>query len=128
MKITNEVNSNADILSNSNKENNNASLLGSLFSINFNSNEVQPNNNSGDLEFVLDVDEIKIIDYLSYILPNLNISNLDSSGFKNFKSEIQSDQSIKSEFKDKVLSFLDSVKNYNQNIFYQQLVQLFSHS
>ena len=30
MKITNEVNSNADILSNSNKENNNASLLGSL--------------------------------------------------------------------------------------------------
>ena len=63
MKITNEVNSNADILSNSNKENNNASLLGSLFSINFNSNEVQPNNNSDDLEFVLDVDEIKIIDY-----------------------------------------------------------------
>ena len=117
MKITNDVNNNADMLSNSNKENDNASLLGSLFSINFNSNEVQPNNISDDLEFVLDVDEIKIIDYLSYILPNLNISNLDSSGLKNFKSEIQSDQSIKSEFKDKVLGFLDSVKNYNQNIF-----------
>ena len=117
MKITNDVNNNADLLSNPNKENDNTSLLGSLFSINFNSNEVQPNNISDDLEFVFDVDEIKIIDYLSYILPNLNISDLDSAGFKSFRSEIQSDQSIKSEFKDKVLSFLDSVKNYNQNIF-----------
>ena len=82
MKITNDVNNNSDFLSNSNKENDNASLLGSLFSINFNSNEVQSNNISDDFEFVLKKDEIEIIDYLSYILPNLNISNLDSVGFK----------------------------------------------
>ena len=33
-------------------------------------------NISDDLEFVFKEDEIKIIDYLSNILPNLNINNL----------------------------------------------------
>ena len=44
MKITNDVNSNSDFMSVSNKGEENTSLLGSLFSINFNSNEVKSNN------------------------------------------------------------------------------------
>ena len=73
MKITNDVNNNSDFLSVSNKGDDNGSLLGSLFSINNSSNEVKSNNISDDFEFVFKKDEIEIIEYLSHILPNLNI-------------------------------------------------------
>ena len=117
MKITNDVNNNSDFLSISNKGDDNTSLLGSLFSINISSNEVNSNNISDDFEFVLKKDEIEILEYLSHILPNLNTSNLNSVNLKSVKSEIQSDQSIKSEIKDKIFSFLDSTRKYNKNIF-----------
>ena len=116
MKITNDVNNNSDFLSISNKGDDNASLLGSLFSINI-SNEVNSNNISDDFEFVLKKEEIEILEYLSHILPNLNTSNLNSVNLKSLKSEVQSDQSIKSEIKDKIFSFLDSTRKYNKNIF-----------
>ncbi len=116
MKITNNVNNNSDFLSISNKGDDNASLLGSLFSINI-SNEVNSNNISDDFEFVLKKEEIEILEYLSYILPNLNTSNLNSVNLKSLKREVQSDQSIKSEIKDKIFSFLDSTRKYNKNIF-----------
>ncbi len=116
MKITNDVNNNSDFLSVSNKGDDNGSLLGSLFSINNSSNEVKSNNISDDFEFVFKKDEIEIIEYLSHILPNLNIRNLDSVSLKSVKSEIQSDQSVKSEIKDKIFSFLDSTRKYNKNI------------
>ena len=61
----------------SNKGDKSTSLLGSL-SINICSNEVSTNNISDDFEFVLKKDEIEIIEYLSHILPNLNINNLNS--------------------------------------------------
>ena len=41
MKITNDVNNNSDYLSVANKEEEKTSLLGSLFSMNFNGNEVK---------------------------------------------------------------------------------------
>ena len=117
MKITNDVNNNSDFLSISDKVDGNTSLLGSLFSINFSSDQVKSNNIPDDFEFIFKKDEIEIIEYLSYILPNLNISNLNTVDLDSVKSEIQSDQSIKSEIKDKIFSFLDSARNYNQNIF-----------
>ena len=52
MKIINDVNNNSDFLSVSNKGEENSSLLGSLFSINFKSNEVKSNNISDDFEFI----------------------------------------------------------------------------
>ena len=87
MKITNDVNNNSDFLSVSNKGDDNASLLGSLFSINI-SNEVNSNNISDDFEFVLKKEEIEILEYLSHILPNLNTSNLNSANLKSLKSEV----------------------------------------
>ena len=48
MKITNDVNNNSDFLSVANKGEEDPSLLGSLFSINFNSDEVKSNNISDD--------------------------------------------------------------------------------
>ena len=52
MKITNDVNNNSDFLSVSNKGEENTSLLGSLFSINFDSNEVNSNKISDNFEFI----------------------------------------------------------------------------
>ena len=76
MKITNDLNNNSDFLSVSNKEEDNTSLLGSLFSLNIDSNEVKSNSISDDFEFVFKKDDIEILNYLSNILPNLNINNL----------------------------------------------------
>ncbi len=117
MKITNDVNNNSDLLSIIGKGEDKTSLLGSLFSINFNSDEAKSNNVSDDFEFFFKKDEIEIIEYLSHILTNLDINNLNAVDLKSMKSEIQSDQSIKSDFKDKIFSFLDSASNYNRNIF-----------
>ena len=115
MKITNDVNNNSDFLSVSNKEEENTSLLGSLFSINFDSNEVKSNNISDDFEFIFKEEDIEIIDYLSNILPNLNFNNLGLADFKKIKSEIVSDQNIKTEVKDKLLRLLDAAKGLNKN-------------
>ena len=65
MKITNDLNNNSDFLSVSNKGDEDTSLLGSLFSINFNSNEVKSNNISDDFEFIFREEDIEIINYLS---------------------------------------------------------------
>ena len=129
MKITNDVNNNSDFLSVLNKGEENTSLLGSLFSINFNSNEVKSNNVSDDFEFIFKEEDIEIIDYLSNILPNLNFNNLGLADFQKIKSEIVSDQNIKTEVKDKLLSFLDTAKGLNKNFFiklpeYQKLKAL----
>ncbi len=117
MKITNDLNSNTEFLSSSNKGHESNSILGSLFTINFNSNQINPNNTSDDFEFVFSDDEIKIIDYLFNIVPNLNIKNMDTTALNKIKSDIKSDQNIESEIKDEILSFLDSDKKYDQNIF-----------
>ena len=129
MKITNDVNNNSDFLSVSNKGEENTSLLGSLFSINLNSNEVKSNNISDDFEFILKEEDIEIIDYLSNILPNLNFNNLGLADFQKIKSEIVLDQNIKTEVKDKLLSLLDTAKGLNKNFFiklpeYQKLKAL----
>ena len=117
MKITNDVNNNSDFLSSSNIGEDHTSLLGSLFSINLNINEEKSKDISDDLEFVFKKEEIEILDYLSNILPNLNINNLGLADFKKIQSEILSDQNIKTEAKDKLLSLLDAAKGFNKNFF-----------
>ncbi len=117
MKITNDVNNNSDFLSNANKGEEDTSLLGSLFSMNFNSNEVKSKDISDDFEFVFKKEDIEILDYLSNILPNLNINNLGLADFKKIQSEIETDQNLKTEVKDKLLSLLDTAKGFNKNFF-----------
>ena len=116
MKIINDVNNNADFLSFSNKEDENTSLLGSLFSINIESSEVKSSNISDDLEFVFKEEEIEIIDYLSKIFPNLNVAKVDLDDFNSIKNEIILDQNLKTEIKDKLIYLLESDKNYSKNI------------
>ena len=129
MKITNDVNNNSDLLSTANKGEDDTSLLGSLFSVNFNSNEVKSKDISDDFEFVFKKEDIEILDYLSNILPNLNINNLGLADFKKIQSEIETDQNLKTEVKDKLLSLLDTAKGFNKNLFinlpeYQKLKAL----
>ena len=88
MKIINDLNNNSDLLSVSKKEDEDTSLLGSLFSIDFNSSEVKLNDISDDIEFVLQKEDLEIISFLSDIFPNLNISNLDVADFKKVKNKI----------------------------------------
>ncbi len=129
MKITNDVNNNSDFLSVPNKGEENTSLLGSLFSMNFNDNVFKSNDISDDFEFVFKKEDIEILDYLSNILPNLNINNLGLADFKKIKTEIEADQNLKTEVKDKLLSLLDTAKGFNKNFFiklpeYQKLKAL----
>ncbi len=129
MKITNDVNNNFDFLSVANKGEENTSLLGSLFSTNFNSNEAKSKGISDDFEFVLKKEDIEILDYLSNILPSLNINNLGLADFKKIKSKIEADQNLKTEVKDKLLSLFDTAKSLNKNFFinlpeYQKLKAL----
>lgn len=129
MKITNDVNNNSDFLSIANKGEEDTSLLGSLFSMNFNINELKSKDISDDFEFVFKKEDIEILDYLSNILPNLNINNLGLADLKKIQSEIETDQNLKAEVKDKLLSLLDTAKGFNKNFFinlpeYQKLKAL----
>ena len=129
MKITNDVNNNSDFLSIANKGEEDTSLLGSLFSMNFNSNEMKSKDISDDFEFVFKKEDIEILDYLSNILPNLNINNLGLADLKKIQNEIETDQNLKAEVKDKLLSLLDTAKGFNKNFFinlpeYQKLKAL----
>ena len=117
MKITSDVNNNSDILSVSNKEDENNFLLGSLFSIDFDSSEVKLNDISDDTEFVLQKEDLEIISFLSNIFPNLNFTDLDLANFKKVKSKIETDQNIKTEVKDKLVSLLETAKDYDKNLF-----------
>lgn len=89
MKITNDVNNNSDFLSVANKGEEDTSLLGSLFSMNFNSNELKSKDISDDFEFVFKKEDIEILDYLSNILPNLNINNLGFADLKKLKVKLK---------------------------------------
>ena len=129
MKITNDVNNNSDFLSIANKGEEDTSLLGSLFSMNLNSNEVKSKDISDDFEFVFKKEDIEILDYLSNILPNLNINNLGLADLKKIQIEIETDQNLKTEVKDKLLSLLYTAKGFNKNFFinlpeYQKLKAL----
>ena len=129
MKITNDVNNNSDFLSVANKGEEDTSLLGSLFSMNFNSNEMKSKDISDDFEFVFKKEDIEILDYLSNILPNLNINNLGLADLRKIQNEIETDQNLKAEVKDKLLSLLDTAKGFNKNFFinlpeYQKLKAL----
>ena len=129
MKITNDVNNNSDFLSIANKGEEETSLLGSLFSMNFNNNEVKSKDISDDFEFVFKKEDIEILDYLSNILPNLNINNLGLADLKKIQNEIETDPNLKTDVKDKLLSLLYTAKGFNKNFFinlpeYQKLKAL----
>ena len=75
MKINNEINNNFELLAGSKHEQASFSMLSGLFGINF--GEVFSENNTEENlnEFILNEDEIKLIDYISNLIPSLDEDN-----------------------------------------------------
>ena len=73
-----DVNKGVDALLGLNGVGKDTSILSSLFSINFNSEEISTENglknNFIDKEFIFEDDDIKIIDYISNIIPDFDCS------------------------------------------------------
>ena len=118
MNITSDVNKNIDLLSSVKNEEQNSSILSSLFSINFES-DVSSELNT-EKEYIFKDEEVKIIDYLTNLIPNFQNENTSSSVLKKIKNQIKIDKNFNPELKEKILNFLSeekfSLKNFNLNI------------
>ncbi len=118
MNITSDVNKNIDLLSSVKNEEQNSSILRSLFSINFES-DVESGLNT-EKEYIFKDDEVKIIDYLTNLIPNYQNENTSLSVLKKIKNQIKIDKNINPELKENFLNFLSaekfSLKNFNLNI------------
>jgi len=118
MNITSDVNKNFDLLSNLKNEGQEASLLNTLFSINF-ENDISSELNA-EKEFVFKEEEVAIINYLSNLIPNFQNENKNLSDLKKIKKQIEIDPNINFELKENILSFLKEEKfhfrGFNINI------------
>ena len=70
MNINTDANQAIDKFSGLNGETQDTSVLNSLFSINFKSEEISSDNNIIDKEYLFDEDDIKILDYIFHIIPD----------------------------------------------------------
>ena len=118
MNITSDVNKNIDLLSSLKNEEQNTSILNTLFSINFES-DVSAELKT-DKEFIFKEDEVGIINYLSNFIPNFQNENKNLSDLKKIKMQIEIDPNINSELKENILNFLKeekfSFKDFNLTI------------
>ncbi len=110
MNITSDVNKNIDLLSNLKNEEQNESILNTLFSINFES-DVSSEANT-DKEFIFKEDEVKIVNYLSTLIPSIQNENKNLSALKKIKREIDINPNINSQLKENILNFLKEEKFY----------------
>ena len=85
MNITSDVNKNIDLLSSLKNEEQNTSILNTLFSINFESDV--SSELKTDKEFIFKEDEVGIINYLSNFIPNFQNENKNLSDLKKIKAE-----------------------------------------
>ena len=118
MNITSDVNKNIDVLSSVKNEEQNSSILSSLFSINIESDALSGLN--AEKEYIFKDDEVKIIDYLTNLIPNYQNENTSLSVLKKIKNQIKIDKNINPELKENLLNFLNaekfSLKTFNLNI------------
>ena len=127
MNITSDVNKNIDLLSSVKNEEQSSSILSSLFSINFES-DVSSELNT-EKEYIFKDEEVKIIDYLTNLIPNFQNENTNSSVLKKIKNQIKIDKNFNPELKEKILNFLSeekfSLKTFNLNIEKNKQIQYF---
>ena len=118
MNITSDVNKNIDLLSSLKNEEQNTSILNTLFSINFES-DVSAELKT-DKEFIFKEDEVGIINYLSNFIPNFQNESKNFSDLKKIKKQIQIDVNINPKLKENILNFLSeekfALKDFNVNI------------
>ena len=118
MNINSDVNKNIDLLSGLKSEEQNTSILNSLFSINLESDT--PLELINEEEFVFKEDEVAIINYLSNLIPNFQNENKNLLDLKKIKNQIQIDVNISPKLKENILNFLSEekfgLKDFNVNI------------
>ena len=118
MNINSDVNKNIDLLSGLKSEEQNTSILNTLFSINFENDT--PLELINEEEFVFKEDEVAIINYLSNLIPNFQNENKNLLDLKKIKKQIQIDINISPKLKENILNFLSEekfgLKDFNVNI------------
>ena len=118
MNINSDVNKNIDLLSGLKSEEQNTSILNTLFSINFENDT--PSELINEEEFVFKEDEVAIINYLSNLIPNFQNENKNLLDLKKIKKQIQIDLNISPKLKENILNILSEekfgLKDFNVNI------------
>ena len=108
MNINTDANQNIDKFSGQNGEGQDTSVLNSLFSINFKSEEISSDNNIIDKEYIFDEDDIKILDYIFHIIPDFESKKNNLPDLDKIKNMIKLDENLSETEKNKILNLIKS--------------------
>ena len=106
MNINTDANQNIDKFSGLNGEAQETSILNSLFSINFKSEEISSDNNVIDKECLFDEDDIKILDYIFHIIPDFESKKNNLPDLDKIKNTIKLDENLSETEKNKILNLI----------------------
>ena len=106
MNINTDANQTIDKFSGLNGEEQDTSVLNSLFSINFKSEEISSDNNIIDKEYIFDEDDIKILDYIFHIIPDFESKKNNLPVLDKIKNTIKLDENLSSTEKNKILNLI----------------------
>ena len=106
MNINTDANQTIDKFSGLNGEAQDTSVLNSLFSINFNSEEISSDNNFIDKEYLFDEDDIKVLDYIFHIIPDFESKKNNLPVLDKIKDTIKLDENLSSTVKNKILNLI----------------------
>ncbi|MDB3914422.1 flagellar hook-length control protein FliK [Alphaproteobacteria bacterium] len=106
MNINTDANQTIDKFSGLNGEAQDTSVLNSLFSINFNSEEISSDNSFTDKEYLFDEDDIKSLDYIFHIIPNFESKKNNLPVLDKIKNTIKLDENLSSTVKNKILNLI----------------------
>ena len=104
MNINTDANQTIDKVSGLNGEAQDTSVLNSLFSINFKSEEISSDNSFIDKEYLFDEDDIKILDYIFHIIPDFESKKNNLPVLDKIKNTIKLDENLSSTEKNKILN------------------------
>ena len=106
MNINTDANQNIDKFAGLNGEAQETSILNSLFSINFKSEEISSDNNIIDKEYLFDEDDIKILDYIFHIIPDFQNKKNNLPDLDKIKNTIKLDENLSPTEKNKILDLI----------------------
>ena len=106
MNINTDTNQTIDKFSGLNGEAQDTSVLNSLFSINFKSEEISSDNDVIDKEYLLDEDDIKILDHIFHIIPNFESKKNNLPDLDKIKNTIKLDENLSETEKNKILNLI----------------------
>ena len=106
MNINTDANQTIDKFSGLNGEAQDTSVLNSLFSINFKSEEISSDNNVIDKEYLFDEDDIKILDYIFHIIPDFESKKNNLPDLDKIKNMIKLDENLSETEKNKILNLI----------------------